>query len=264
MAQDIVLTGIISYPTFFEPRQINGKGNPKFSGTLILDEGTDWNGVNACIQEALTAKFGTNIPPQWKNPIQPADAEGFPGRWLIRCYSDADKPPQVTDQRVQPVMDRSQIFAGCKVNLYVRFYGYSTSGNNGVGVGLNAVQIVDNVNVTRLDNTKDAKDVFQAIPGAPAQTAPTAYSQPAGQPPGAVPPGAPGSVPPPTTGPSDYPPQAGPGDYPPQAGPGVAAPAAGGPAVPPGPGAAAAPAAGSPSSPAPGAQPPGQPMPWET
>ena len=253
MAQDIVLTGIISYPTLFEPKQINGKGDPKFSGTLILDPATDWNALNACIQEAIGSKFGNQVPANLRQPIVPADEDGFPGMWKIHAYSDAERAPQVVDQRVQPVMDRSQIFAGCKVNMYVRFYGYDTSGNKGLAVALNAVMIVDNINVTRLDNRRDAKDVFKPVPGAPAPLAPTAYSAPGG---------APGMYPPPPQ------PQTPPGYGQPQQpvyAPNPAMPTAGGPAVPPGPPAAAQPAAGHPSNPAyPGAPAPGPnpAMPW--
>lgn len=242
MAQDIVLTGIISYPNVFVPKQINGRGDPKFSGTLILDPATDWDAAQACVQEAIAAKFPQGAPANLRMPFQPADEDGFPGQWKIHAYGD--RQPQVVDQRVQPVMDQNQLFAGCKVNMYVRFYGYDASGNRGVGVGLNAVQILDNVNVKRLDNSKDAKDVFQAVPGAPAQLAPTDYSQPPG---GAVPPG---------------PPQQYPGTPPQQPGyaPNPAGPGAGYPAAPPGPPAGTPPAAGHPSSPAQ----PGTPgaMPW--
>lgn len=244
MAQDIVLTGIISYPNVFVPKQINGRGDPKFSATLILDPATDWAAAQACVQEAIAAKFPQGAPANLRMPFQPADEDGFPGQWKIHAYGD--RQPQVVDQRVQPVMDQNQLFAGCKVNMYVRFYGYDASGNRGVGVGLNAVQILDNVNVKRLDNSKDAKDVFQAVPGAPAQLAPTAYSQPPG---GAVPPGPPQQQQYPGTPPQQ------PGYAPNPAGPG-----AGYPAAPPGPPAGAPPAAGYPSSPpqpgAPGA------MPW--
>ena len=197
MAQDIVLKGIISYPNVFEAKQINGKGDPKFSASIILDPQTDWAAVQACVQEALVTKFGVgSIPQNYKSPFSQADEDGFPGLWLIHGYSD--RPVQVTDQRVQPVMDRSQVFAGCVVNVYVRFYGFDNAGNKGVGVGLNAVQIVDNVNVKLLDNTKDAKDVFKPIAGAPPALAPTAFSQP-GAP---VAPGAPQAFPTATPGPA--------------------------------------------------------------
>lgn len=261
MAQDIVLSGIISYPHLFTPQQINGKGDPKFSCTLILDANTDWGAANTALQEALATKFGNAVPQHYKQPFQDASGDGFPGQFKINLYSDADKPPQVMNQAVQPLLDPAAIFAGCKVNVYLRLYGYSTSGNNGVGCGLNAVQLVDNVNVTRLDNRVDAKNVFQSVPGAPAQLAPTAYSQPQGQAPGfpqqqqpGIPPGAPQATPPQQQGYAPNP----------------AAPPAGYPAAPPGPPAGAPPAAGYPSSQggpaaAPGGPvPPGAPgqMPW--
>ena len=178
MSTDIVLKGIIKFPNLFEARQINGRGKPKYSAILILDPGTDWNALNATIQEALAEKFDRGLPQHWAYPVQDATEDGFPGQGLIKAYSNEEYPPQVVDQHLNKVLDKGAIFGGCLVNAYIRFYGYDESGNRGVGCGLNAVQIIDNVNVTRLDNRKDAAQVFQAIPGAPVQTAPTAYSQP--------------------------------------------------------------------------------------
>ena len=185
MAQDIVLTGVINYPNLFVPRQINGRGDPKYSASLILDPSTNWQEVDAAIQEAARNRFPKGIPQDLRTPLKSAEDDGFPGQWKLNAYSD--RAPGVVDQQVQPLLDASQIFSGCKVRMHVRFFGYNTAGNRGVGVGLNNVQLLDNVNVKRLDSQKDAKSVFQPVEGAPAQLSPTAYSSPAQ--PGPVQPG---------------------------------------------------------------------------
>jgi len=177
MAQDIVLTGVINYPNLFVPRQINGRGDPKYSASLILDPSTNWQEVDAAIQEAARNRFPKGIPQDLRTPLKSAEDDGFPGQWKLNAYSD--RAPGVVDQQVQPLLDASQIFSGCKVRMHVRFFGYNTAGNRGVGVGLNNVQLLDNVNVKRLDSQKDAKSVFQPVEGAPAQLSPTAYSSPA-------------------------------------------------------------------------------------
>jgi len=190
MSQDIVLEGIINFPTVFEPQQIDGKGEPKYSCTLILDPRTDWNAVQACVNEAIVAKFGNQIPSDLKMPFTLTEQPEFQGRYEIHAYGYSNRPIQVVDANVNPILDRSMVFSGCKAQMYVRFRAYNTSGNRGVGVDFYALQIVDNVNVKRLDNAKDAKDVFKAVPGAPAPLSQPAFAKPQ-QAPGPFPTGAP-------------------------------------------------------------------------
>lgn len=171
MAQELALQNvIINYPNLFDAKQINGTGDPKFSATLILPVDFDWGPVQQSVNEAIAAKWGANPPAGIKMPWTDAGPDGFPNQFLCKAYSGVDRPPQVADQLVQPVMDRGLIFSGCLVNAYVRFYGYPNNGG-GIAVGLNGIMLVDNVNVTRLDNRKDLKEVFQPIAGAPAATA---------------------------------------------------------------------------------------------
>lgn len=224
MSQDIVLNGIISYPKLFEAQQINGQGDPKFTCRLILDPTTDWNAVNACVQEAIRVKWPQGAPANLAMPFHDARDDGFAGQYYLNASSNAESPPQVVDQNVNPVLDRSKLFAGCRVACYLRFAGYDNLGK-GVGVYVNAVQIIDNVNVTRLDKRVDAKAVFKPIPGAPAPLAPTAYPQPQGAPPAPFGGSQVPAAPPPVTA----------------------------PVAPPGPPVGAPPAAGYPSSP----------MPWQ-
>ena len=235
MSQEIVLEGcIISYPKIFVPEQIDGAGDPKHQAQLILPANAPWDILNACVAEAIASKFGATPPAGLKMPWKDATEKGFPGQFLVSAYSDASSPPQVTDQAVQPLMDRGKIFSGCIVNAYVRFYGYKQQGG-GVTLWLNAIQIVDNVNVTRLDNTKAAKDVFQPIAGAPPATAvmppaaATGYAPPAAVPPvGYAQPGIPATAPQPAA--TGYaPPQPG---VPPQPGIPATAPQPGAPVGP--------------------------------
>jgi len=246
MSQDLVLENVvISYPTLFVPKQINGKGDPKFSATLILPANFDWGRVQAAAQEAITAKFGASVPANLRMPWKDATEDGFPGQFKVNAYSD--RAIQVVDQQVQPVMDQNQIFAGCIVNAYIRLYGYPNNGG-GVAAGLNIIQIVNNTTVTRLDNAKSAKEVFQPIAGAPPPlaAAPAGYAPQPGAPvqqnyapqPGAVaPPGY--AAPQPTPGPTPGPVPGTPQGYAPQPG--------------------QPPAPGAPVAQAPGAQPP---QPW--
>lgn len=60
----------------------------------------------------------------------------------------------------------SVIFSGCIVNVVLSFYSFDTSGNKGVAVGIEGVQIVDNVNVSRMDGAPDLGAAFGPVEGA--------------------------------------------------------------------------------------------------
>ncbi len=178
MSTDIVLRAILSYPQVFEPTQVQGQGEFKYRARLILDPQTDWGRVNGCITEAIAKKWPSGAPAGLEMPFHDATKDGFPGQYYISANSGTDYPPQVVDQNINRILDRSSVFGGCIVNASVNFYGAAVMGNQ-ICVGLNAIQIVDNgPNVHRLDGRKDAKDLFQPIAGAPAQLSPTPYSYP--------------------------------------------------------------------------------------
>jgi hypothetical protein len=238
MSRDIVLQGVIlSYPHLFTPRIVQQGQDPKFSANFILPANFDWSQVQAAVQEAINEKWGANVPPNLKMPwdtVPALDKNNQPaphaGEYFLKSNCQADSRPQVVDQNVNPIIDQSQIFAGCIVNAYVQAYGYDKQVNKGVSLGLNAIQLVDNVNVTRMGGGgRDATEVFQAVPGSPAPTAaPVA--------PGAAPAPAPSPAAPPAAAPA-APAAPAPGQAPAPVVPPAGAPS---PAAPP---AAAAPAA---------------------
>jgi hypothetical protein len=206
MSRDIVLQGVIlSYPHLFTPRIVQQGQDPKFSANFILPANFDWSQVQAAVQEAINEKWGANVPPNLKMPwdtVPALDKNNQPaphaGEYFLKSNCQADSRPQVVDQNVNPIIDQSQIFAGCIVNAYVQAYGYDKQVNKGVSLGLNAIQLVDNVNVTRMGGGgRDATEVFQAVPGSPAPTAPAAApGVPGGAPAPVAPAPAPAAAPP--------------------------------------------------------------------
>lgn len=176
MSNSVVIeNAILSYPNLFAPKCPKGSTTPKYSATFILPEGYDTTEIKAAIAQAKADKWAGNVPGELKSQIKKVKDGPYAGRICIATNAGEDYPPKVVDQNVNPMMDKSQIFAGCVVNAAVGFFGYNT-GSNGVGCGLNMVQLVSNQNVTRLDGAQDAKDVFKKVAGAtaPAATTPTA------------------------------------------------------------------------------------------
>ena len=200
MSTDIVLSNVIlSYPHLITPWAGQQNQEPKYNCAIIFPQNFgQWGELQQCVENAKMNKWGANAPQNLKLPwlnryLQPNVLKEGPYAGCYVINANGDRKPQLVDANVQEVKDmvaKSVFFAGAIVNVYVNFYGYSTSGNNGVGTGLRMVQLVDNVNVTRLDgDTKEASEVFKTIPGAPAPT--TAVP---GAPLGAVPGAVPGAV----------------------------------------------------------------------
>ena len=205
MATQMVLKNVIlSFPHLVTPWSGRPDIELGYSCNVILPQDfPQWNELQACVQEAITAKFGATQPANLKMPwlskiLQPKQIKD--GKYA-GCYylspSDKRSKPAVVDQNVQPIPDlqvKEKLFAGCIVNVYVGFYGYGTAGDGGVGVGLNSVQLVnDQVEPLQEGGGISASEVFQAVPGAPAPLAPV---------PGVAPPVAAPTVPagPPVTG----------------------------------------------------------------
>lgn len=160
----------LSFPHLFAARAAPGSTTKKFSCTLIFNA-ADMNtpamqALLAAIQQAAVDKFGANIPANMKHPFTrgevkyPGDAF-YAGKVLLNANANEEYPPQVVGENRQPIMDRAAIYPGCQVVAGVRFYGYDTAGNRGVGCGLQAVMKVGEGE--RLDSRVDAVGLFANV-----------------------------------------------------------------------------------------------------
>lgn len=173
--------GRLSYPNLFTARAINNQGDPKYSATLLIPK-TDTDtiarvqaAIDAAVKDGVDRRIlkGAVDPSRSKYPpLRDGDSpkddgsprgDEFAGHWFISAKSPGDKPrPSVVDANVQPVMDESEIYAGCYVNMFVEFYAYETSGNKGIAASLRGVQFVRDGE--RLGGEPlEAEDMFSAI-----------------------------------------------------------------------------------------------------
>ncbi len=244
MSQDVVIKGIVIFPKFFVPKpvKVNGleKGEPFYSCRLVLDTDNDWAAMDAALREGVQTTHGAQFTLEdVVNPYHDATQDGFPGQWSVNATSAQEYPPEIYDENVNPVTvgtDGRDIKSGHRVAIYARASGYTSGTDRGAKFYMNKIQFLDRTLPVIGGSNVDAKTVFQPVPGAPPQVAPTAYSQPTPGP--GVPQGAPGP---------GNPSGAAPGQSP--------YPATGAPAP------AAQPAAGYPSSPPPLGQPQPAPQP---
>jgi hypothetical protein len=143
----VVVPGRFSYANLFEPKSINGS-DPKYSVSLIIPK-TDKKTISK-IQKAIEeakkegiSKFGGKIPANLKTPMRDGDIdrpddEAYANSYFINANSkDA---PQIVDSRIEPIMERSEVYSGCYGKVSINFYAFNINGNRGIAAGLGNVQ----------------------------------------------------------------------------------------------------------------------------
>ena len=216
-----VLTGEVrlSYVHLIEPRTNKPGDDPKYSATLLIPK-TDFAtkadidaSIQAAAQDAVSKVWNGAAPPQLRVPIYDGDGvrqSGEPfgeecrGHWVVSA-STFNKPQVVGIQNINQELPPREVYSGMYARVTIRFFGYSNSGNKGIGCGLG------NVMKTRdgepLSGSASAASDFAGVgqpggaavdfanpaQGAQSPAAPAAYgapTAPAAPVYGAVPPGA--------------------------------------------------------------------------
>lgn len=145
-----VITGEVrlSYANLFEAKSIQGS-KPKYSVSLIIPKSDKATlakieaAIDAAI-EAGTAKFGGKRPNKaaLKLPLRDGDTERDDEAYANSMFVNANSttPPQVVDESLAPILDRSQVYSGCYGRASITFYAFNTNGNKGIACGLGNVQ----------------------------------------------------------------------------------------------------------------------------
>ena len=163
---------VLSYPNLFEARAYKAGDAPKYSATLVFTKDTDISALKRAALETLTETWGAKVEDmlrkkQLRLPFRDGAEKDYPDGSIFVNVSSVQRPG-VVDQRVQPILDPSDIYPGCVVRASVRPFTYDTKGNKGVSFGLNNLQKLRDGerldNRTRPDQDFDAVAVDDAIP----------------------------------------------------------------------------------------------------
>lgn len=166
-----VVTGTVrlSYANVWEPKSING-GTEKYSVSLIIPKSDKKTlaaidaAVDAAIEEGI-AKFGGKKPNKAaiKLPLRDGDTERDDEAYADSYFVNANSltPPQIVDQNVNPIMNRSEIYSGVYARVSINFYAFNSNGNKGVACGLGNIQKVRDGQP--LGNRRTAEDDFTAL-----------------------------------------------------------------------------------------------------
>ncbi|GHU97553.1 hypothetical protein FACS1894208_12910 [Clostridia bacterium] len=140
----------LSYVNVNTPRAAQQGGEAKYSVTLLIpksDIATKADidsSIQAAAQEALTKVWNGARPPQLRVPIYDGDdvrPSGVPfgdeckGHWVLTA-STKMKPQVVGVDNINVELAPSDVYSGMRARVTIRFFGYSNSGNKGVGCGL--------------------------------------------------------------------------------------------------------------------------------
>lgn len=166
-----VVTGVVrlSYANVWEPKSING-GDEKYSVSLIIPKSdkktiADINkAVDAAIKEGA-GKFGGKIPNKTalKLPLRDGDAERDDEAYKDSYFVNANSTtaPQIVDTRVQPILNRDEVYSGCFARVSITFYAFNSNGNRGIACGLGNIQKV--ADGDSLSSRSTAEDDFTSL-----------------------------------------------------------------------------------------------------
>lgn len=150
-ANEIIIPCRLSYANIWEPKQVNGKGDPKYSCCLLIKKSDTATlaKINAAIDAVkrdpkALAKWGGKVPVNLKDPLRDGDKEkddeNYAGCKFLNANSSEKRRPRIIDRSCSEVLDPDEVYSGCYANVKVGFFAYSASGNKGIGAGLEVIQ----------------------------------------------------------------------------------------------------------------------------
>lgn len=152
-ANEIIIPCRLSYAHIWEPKQVNGTGDSKYSCCLLIKK-NDTAAVaklRAVIEAVKTdpkalAKWGGSVPKNLKTPLRDGDAEkdddAYAGCWFLNASANENRRPCIIDRACNEVLDQNEVYSGCYANVKIGMFAYNASGSKGISAGLEVIQKV--------------------------------------------------------------------------------------------------------------------------
>lgn len=152
----ILVNAVASFPNVVKPRLNTADPKPEnhfleYTIELLIPKDTDMTELNRVMDLAKTERWGEKIPQFRYAPIKDGDNkfnrdgepyDGYPGNWFIVAKADENRKPSVIDHENNDLTRSDAIVGGDIVNVFCSVYAYGVAGNNGIGFGLNSIQLV--------------------------------------------------------------------------------------------------------------------------
>lgn len=170
--------GILSFPHLFSPRAAVEGQPPRYSCVLVftpdVQDTDEFKNLRKELHAAVIAKWGADKTPRGlRSPLRDCSEKdhfaNFPEGSLY-CNFWSKEQPAVVGPTLQSITVPGDVFAGQKARVSYRPFAYDTSGNRGVSVYLNNVQICS-MNEDRLDGRARPENEFGKVEGGGASDA---------------------------------------------------------------------------------------------
>lgn len=141
-----------SYANLWAPKAINENSTPKYSVSCIIKKDSEdvakvKAAIKAAYDEGLSKlKGNSKTAPNFasiKTPLRDGDVERPDDPIYKGCYfinANSTSAPGIVDRDVNPILDHSEVYSGCKGRVSITFYAFNNSGNKGIACSLNNVQ----------------------------------------------------------------------------------------------------------------------------
>jgi len=140
----------LSYANLFEPKGFPGQ-EPKYSTACLIpkDDKETLQVIKDAIKQAIEndkdKKWGGKVPKNLRLPLRDGDEdrpedENYAGHYFLNANAQAKRPPKLLTRVRGQEATEDDLYSGVYAVAIVNFFGYNTSGNLGVGVGLVGVQ----------------------------------------------------------------------------------------------------------------------------
>ncbi|MDB4442112.1 DUF2815 family protein [bacterium] len=139
-----------SFPQLFEASGFAGS-EPKYSITMMWDKNEDLSKLRAACDAAIEKKFGKDVPKDIQMPVQDGDGKldkdgkqrpEYAGMKFAIAKAKVSDQPKVVDTELNPILDATLVYGGCKMRAAVSAYAWSFASKHGVSLYLGNVQRV--------------------------------------------------------------------------------------------------------------------------
>ena len=173
----------ITFPQLWEPKQVNGQGDPKFSASFLMPKDHPQIGeVKAALTEAATAKWGPKAADTLKalfaqdrlalhDGDAKSDYDGYEGNLFVNA-SNKIRPLVVDQGRTPLAASDGKPYSGCYVNAIVEFWAQDNQFGKRVNASLLGVQFSKDGDRLAGGGVASAND-FEALPQAATEAAAT-------------------------------------------------------------------------------------------
>lgn len=137
----------LSFPSIFKGRAFEEGDEPRFSATALISVDDAQlealkNDLNKFAREHFDAKELKSVKFCLRPGDEKSDLEGY-GPEVMSLNASSKKRPSVVDRTLSPLVEEDNIvYAGCYVNMAVRFWAQNNKWGKRVNAELKGVQFV--------------------------------------------------------------------------------------------------------------------------